>query len=56
MHAYQRIQRIVADELPYVSLWYLGNTCVYNERIEGMTLHPTGEYEFVTDIFTTAAH
>jgi peptide/nickel transport system substrate-binding protein len=48
--AYQRIQRIVADELPYISLWYVGNTCVYNKRIRNMSLHPSGEYDFMENI------
>jgi peptide/nickel transport system substrate-binding protein len=48
--AYRRIQQIIADELPYISLWYVGTTSVHNPRIEGMTLHPTGDYEFLTEI------
>ena len=48
--AYYRIQQIVADELPYVSLFYVDNVAVYNKRIEGMTLYPAGEYEFLTEI------
>jgi peptide/nickel transport system substrate-binding protein len=49
-NAYQRIQQIVADELPYVSLFYVDNVAVFNKRIEGMVLYPAGEYEFVSDI------
>jgi peptide/nickel transport system substrate-binding protein len=48
--AYQRIQRIVAEELPYVSLFYVDNVAVYNKRIGGMRLFPAGEYEFLTDL------
>jgi peptide/nickel transport system substrate-binding protein len=48
--AYQRIQRIVAEELPYVSLFYVDNVAVYNKRIGGMKLFPAGEYEFLTDL------
>lgn len=48
--AYQRIQQIVADELPYVSLFYVDNVAVFNKRITGMKLFPAGEYEFLTDI------
>jgi peptide/nickel transport system substrate-binding protein len=48
--AYQQIQRIVADEVPYISLWYLDNVVVYNKRVSGMTLYPAGEYEFLADI------
>jgi len=48
--AYQEIQRIVSDELPYVNLFYLNNVAVFNKRIEGMTLYPAGEYEFLAEI------
>jgi peptide/nickel transport system substrate-binding protein len=48
--AYQTIQRVVADDLPYVSLWHPNNVAVYNKRIAGMKLYPAGEYEFLADI------
>ena len=48
--AYQEIQKIVAEELPYVSLFYVNNVAVFNKRIHGMTLYPSGEYEFLSDI------
>jgi peptide/nickel transport system substrate-binding protein len=48
--AYQAIQRIVAEDLPYVSLFYVDNVAVFNKRIAGMKLYPAGEYEFLTDI------
>jgi peptide/nickel transport system substrate-binding protein len=38
--AYQSIQRIVAKDLPYVSLFYVDNVAVYNKRIGGMKLYP----------------
>jgi len=50
--AYQQIQRIVAEELPYVSLLYLDNVAVFNKRIHGMKLYPAGEYDFLTEITT----
>jgi peptide/nickel transport system substrate-binding protein len=48
--AYREIQRIVAEELPYVSMFYMDNVCVYNKRIEGIRLSPTGDYDFLTRI------
>jgi len=48
--AYQEIQRIVAKDLPYVSLFYVDNVVVYNRRIGGMKLYPAGEYEFLADV------
>jgi peptide/nickel transport system substrate-binding protein len=47
---YADIQRVVSEELPYVSLWYPDNVAVFNERIEGLWLFPTGNFEFLTDI------
>jgi len=48
--AYQSIQRIVAQDVPYVSLFYVDNVAVYNKRIAGMKLYPAGEYEFLADV------
>jgi peptide/nickel transport system substrate-binding protein len=48
--AYQEIQRIVADDLPYISLFYLDNVAVYNKRIQGMKLYPAAGFEFLTEI------
>jgi peptide/nickel transport system substrate-binding protein len=48
--AYQEIQRILAEELPYVNLFWVNNVAVTNKRIEGMTLYPSGEYEFLSEI------
>jgi len=47
---YQRIQQIVAEDLPYVSLFYVNNVAVISRRVKGMTLYPAGEYEFLNEI------
>ena len=47
---YHRIQQIVADDLPYVSLWYLDNVAVFNKRLHGMTISPSGDYDFLNQI------
>jgi len=49
--AYQQIQQILSDDLPYVSLFYLDNVVVYNKRVEGVTLYPSGEYEFLNEVW-----
>jgi len=46
----QKIQRIVAEDLPYVSLFYVDNVAVFSKRVKGMVLYPAGEYEFLRDI------
>jgi len=48
--AYQEIQRIVAEELPYVSLYHRDNVCVYNKRIEGVKLYPDANWTYLTDV------
>ena len=48
--AYAEIQRIVAEELPYVSLFYTDVVCISSSRIEGIKLFPTGNYDFLTNI------
>jgi peptide/nickel transport system substrate-binding protein len=41
------IQRIVADELPYLNLWYVDNVCVYRDRLVLGPLSPTGDFSFL---------
>jgi peptide/nickel transport system substrate-binding protein len=48
--AYKEIQSIVAQELPYISLFYLDVVCVSNKRIEGIQLYPDGNFDFLTNI------
>ncbi len=48
---YELVQKTVSEELPYVSLWYIDNVCVYNRRVQGMKLYPAGEYEFLNEIW-----
>lgn len=47
---YSEIQEILAEELPYINLWYFKNVCVFQKRIIGLTLSPAGDYEFLKTI------
>lgn len=40
--AYDGVQKIVSEELPYVSLYHLDNVAVADRALEGLTLHPSG--------------
>jgi peptide/nickel transport system substrate-binding protein len=51
--AYREIQRILAEELPYISLFYMDNVCVYANRIEGIRLDPEELFDFLADIRIT---
>jgi peptide/nickel transport system substrate-binding protein len=44
------VQRIVAEDLPYLSLWYTDNICVHRRRVENIALLPGGDYSFLSGI------
>jgi peptide/nickel transport system substrate-binding protein len=48
---YRSVQEAVAEDLPYVSLWYLDNVAVYNRRVRGVELDAAGSYEFLTRVW-----
>lgn len=41
------IQKIVAEDEPYINLWYYDNVCVHRERVTGITIAPGGDYDFL---------
>jgi peptide/nickel transport system substrate-binding protein len=44
---YAEVQRILADELPYINLWYLDNVLVHSKRVHNIELNPSGNYDFL---------
>ncbi len=44
---YDEVQRIVAEDLPYINLWYLDNVLVHSNRVRGIELSPSGNYDFL---------
>ncbi|MCU1304402.1 MAG: peptide transporter, periplasmic ligand binding protein [Candidatus Sulfotelmatobacter sp.] len=44
---YAEIQRILAEELPAINLWYLDNVLVHNKRVRNLQLNPAGNYDFL---------
>jgi ABC-type transport system substrate-binding protein len=44
---YAEVQRIVAEDLPYINLWYLDNVLVHTRRVRNITLNPAGNYDFL---------
>ena len=44
---YAEIQRILADELPYIDLWYQDNLLVHSKRVQNLSLNPSGNYDFL---------
>jgi peptide/nickel transport system substrate-binding protein len=48
--AYSRIQKILAEDLPYISLWYMDTVCVYSRRLSDIELSPAGNFDFVQNL------
>jgi peptide/nickel transport system substrate-binding protein len=44
---YAEIQRILAEDLPYIDLWYFENVMVHTKRVRNLTLNPPGNYDFL---------
>ncbi|MBD3305636.1 hypothetical protein GF339_04585 [candidate division KSB3 bacterium] len=48
---YSEIQKILAEELPYIFLWYPHNIVVMNDRVHGFTLYPDGDFASLKDVW-----
>jgi peptide/nickel transport system substrate-binding protein len=44
---YAEIQDILAQDVPYINLWYQDNVLVHNKRVQNLTLNPSGNYDFL---------
>jgi peptide/nickel transport system substrate-binding protein len=44
---YAEIQQILAEDLPYINLWYLDNVLVHTNRVRDIELGPAGNYDFL---------
>jgi peptide/nickel transport system substrate-binding protein len=47
---YSRIQSILAEEVPYVSLWHKSNTAVLAKRVRGFKLTPAGDFSVLAAV------
>jgi len=45
-----QIQKILADDEPYIDLWYMDNVSAYRTRVEGVELSPSGDYDFLQSV------
>jgi peptide/nickel transport system substrate-binding protein len=43
-----QVQKIVAQDEPYINLWYVDNVCVHRDRLSGIVIPPGGDYDFLT--------
>jgi peptide/nickel transport system substrate-binding protein len=42
-----QVQKIVAEDEPYLNLWYVDNICVHRDRLSGIVIPPGGDYDFL---------
>jgi len=47
---YGDAQRVIAEDTPYISLWYKTNIAVSGTRVEGVKLTPSAEFTFLRDV------
>jgi peptide/nickel transport system substrate-binding protein len=45
------VQKIVAEDEPYINLWYPDNVCVHRARLTGVEIPPGGDYEFLAGVW-----
>jgi ABC-type transport system substrate-binding protein len=45
------VQKIVAEDEPYINLWFVDNVCVHRDRLTGIVLEPSGDYDFLNSAF-----
>ena len=44
---YAELQQVLAEDLPYIDLWYFDNVAVHSRRVANVRLNPSGNYEFL---------
>jgi len=47
---FAQVQQMVAEDVPYISLWFNDNICVHRSRITNVNLSPIGDFDFLTSI------
>jgi len=48
------VQKILADDLPYLPLWFADVVSVHRRELGDLPLSPTGDYDFLTALETSA--
>jgi peptide/nickel transport system substrate-binding protein len=47
---YDQAERVIAADVPYVSLWYRTNAIVAREDLAGLSLSPTADFGFLANV------
>ena len=50
---YVEVQRILAEELPSIPLWYPNNEVVHTRRIVNVRPRPSGNFDFLQEAEVT---
>ncbi|MFC2074717.1 ABC transporter substrate-binding protein [Bdellovibrionota bacterium] len=47
---YAEVQKIISNDLPYMSLWYNQNSAVFRKEVKGFEMYPNASFLFLTEI------
>jgi peptide/nickel transport system substrate-binding protein len=47
---YTEAQRLIAEDVPYISLWYKTNVAVAQPNLRGVKLSPIADFTFLKDV------
>jgi ABC-type transport system substrate-binding protein len=47
---YTRAQQLIAEDVPYLGLWYKTNVAVFQADIQGVRLSPIADFTFLKDV------
>jgi peptide/nickel transport system substrate-binding protein len=53
--SYTKAQRLIAEDVPYISLWYRTNVAIFQPDIRGVSLSPIADYAFLRNVYRAAA-
>jgi peptide/nickel transport system substrate-binding protein len=48
---FTQAQRIIASDVPYISLWYKTNVAIFQPGIHGVTLSPIADFTFLKGVY-----
>ncbi len=44
---YAEVQETLAQDVPYINLWYFDNVLIHTRRVRDVSLNPSGNYDFL---------
>ncbi len=47
---FSQIQKVLANDLPQIYLWYPSTIVVYRNRVTGLKLEPSGDWQIVRNV------